>query len=114
MLTASEYKQDKKIVRYISINLFAFFVSIYLLSASGPNFYNSEAGELRLQVAQSIVEKYDLSIPEDIAVRGADGRYYSWMGIGSALLAVPFYVIGKLIPKRIDLFQLFSCVIPAP
>jgi len=72
-------------------------LSIYLLTASGFNIYHTDAGKLRTEVAKSIVERQDLSVPEGIGMKGDDGREYSWTGIGSALLAVPFYMAGKII-----------------
>jgi hypothetical protein len=86
---------DKKKNRFIAYNLFLFFVCIYFLTASGPNFYNTDASQLRMEVARAIVERFDLNVPEDIGMRGYDGRYYSWVGIGSALLAIPFYLAGN-------------------
>ena len=81
--------------RFIVFNLFIFFLSIYLLTAAGTNFYNMDTSILRLQVAKSLIESSDLSVPDGL--KGVDGRHFSWFGIGSALLAVPFYIIGKLI-----------------
>ncbi|MCK4826679.1 glycosyltransferase family 39 protein, partial [bacterium] len=48
-------------------------------------------------VARSIVERFDLSIPSGMGVRGADGREYSWFGIGSVILIVPLHIIGKTV-----------------
>ena len=61
------------------------------------NFYNTDASILRIAVVKSIFERADLSVPEDIGMRGVDGKSYSWLGIGSALLAVPFYIAGQII-----------------
>lgn len=87
---------DKKRIRLIAFNLFVFFLAIYHLTAS-PNIYNTDAGELRIEVARSIVEKFDFNVPEGRGITGIDGRDYSWVGIGSAFLAVPFYIAGKFI-----------------
>jgi 4-amino-4-deoxy-L-arabinose transferase-like glycosyltransferase len=91
----SELNKEKKTIRFIALNLFILFLSIYLLTAPGVNFYYTDTSVMRLQVAKSIIERLDVSVPEGL--RGADGRDYSWFGIGSALLAIPFYIIGKLI-----------------
>jgi uncharacterized membrane protein len=48
-------------------------------------------------VTQTIVERFDLSIPDGQGIKGADGRDYSWFGIGLSVLAIPFYIIGKYI-----------------
>jgi len=90
------FKENKE-ERPIAFKLFVFFIVIYLLTASGLNFYHIDASELHIEVTRSLIERFDLSVPETVGMRGADGRYYSWLGIGSALLAVPFYIIGKLI-----------------
>ena len=50
---------------------------------------------LRYQVTTSIVEKYDLSVPNGFGVKGKDGRFYSFYGLGWSVLAVPFYILGK-------------------
>jgi len=84
-------------VRLIIFYLFTFFIAVYFLSTSIRNFYNTEASQLRFQVTKSIVERFDLSVPEGTGMRGSDGREYSWLGVGSAILAVPFYIAGKLI-----------------
>jgi hypothetical protein len=92
----SEHRKEKKIIIFVCLNLFALFASVYLLSGSGPNFYNTDASELRIQVAKSIIENANLSVPKGMGVQGADGRDYSWLGIGSVLIAVPFYIAVKL------------------
>lgn len=89
--------QENKKVRFIAFNLFIFSLSIYLLTASVFNIYHTDAGKLRIAVVKSIVERQDLSVPEGIGMKGNDGREYSWAGIGSALLAVPFYMAGEII-----------------
>jgi len=88
--------EEHRIVKHTAFTLFVFFILIYLLTASGLNFYHIDASELHLEVTKSLIERFDLSVPERVGMRGADGRYYSWLGIGFALLAIPFYTIGKL------------------
>lgn len=66
---------------------------VYLLTASGLNTYYADVSQLRIDVTRSIVERWDLSVPA--GMRGLDGRQYSWFGIGSSLLAIPFYVAAK-------------------
>lgn len=91
-----EHKKENKMLRFIAFNLFAFFVSVYLFSAFGNNICETDASQARYLVTRSIVEKFDLSIPDGLGVRGADGRDYSWFGIGYSALAIPFYFAGKL------------------
>ncbi|MDD2336675.1 MAG: hypothetical protein PHD01_08860 [Geobacteraceae bacterium] len=51
---------------------------------------------MRNEIVKSIIEKGDLSVPSGKGIRGADGRDYSWFGIGSALISLPLYVSGKI------------------
>src|SRR4030042_2375704 len=100
-------------VRHVAFTLFVFFVLIYLLTASVLIFYYIDAGKLHIEVTRSLIERFDLSVPERIGMRGADGRYYSWLGIGFALLDTPFYVIGKLIGTSEIVFSLINQIICA-
>ncbi|HOI16702.1 MAG TPA: glycosyltransferase family 39 protein [Geobacteraceae bacterium] len=74
--------------------IIALFVSVYLLTASGMQ--NSDVGGLRLEVVASILERHDLNVPAGMGMTGADGREYSWFGIGSVLLSLPLYLLGKI------------------
>lgn len=94
---------DRKRIRFIAFYLFIFFLAIYLLTASPNNIYNTDAGELRVEVARSIVERLDFNVPEGRGIKGIDGRDYSWVGIGSALLAVPFYIAGNFFGGQPDI-----------
>jgi len=88
-------KNRGKTVWFISLNLFLFFTAIYLLTSSYTSVYDTDASNARYQVTKSIVERFDLSMPTGMGVKGIDGRDYSWFGLGNSLLAVPFYIIGK-------------------
>jgi 4-amino-4-deoxy-L-arabinose transferase-like glycosyltransferase len=108
-----EHKQErKKTVRFIAFKLFGFFVAVYILT-SGFNFYGTDAGQLRIEVARSIIERFDLSIPDGIGIKGTDGREYSWVGIGSALLAVPFFIAGKLIGSPENAVSIMNQIVGA-
>jgi hypothetical protein len=87
--------ERNKVPRFVAFNLFLFFFSIYLLTASGLNFYNTDSSQMQIGVTKSIVENFDISVTNRIGIIGADGRKYSWLGIGSSIVAIPFYVIGK-------------------
>lgn len=80
--------------KLIIFYLFALFVAIYLLTSSGTIF--SDVGLTRLEVVKSIVERFDVSIQDGMGMKGADGRDYSWFSVGSVLLAIPFYFVGKV------------------
>jgi 4-amino-4-deoxy-L-arabinose transferase-like glycosyltransferase len=85
--------------RIIAIYLFTFVFCIYFLSIS--NTFDIEQHGQRFQVAKSIVEKGDLSVPEStISIRGLDGRSYSLYGLGWSILAVPFYMGGKFFGRN--------------
>jgi Dolichyl-phosphate-mannose-protein mannosyltransferase len=73
--------------------LFVLFAAIYLATASGYTL--SDAGQLRVEVARAIVERGEVSVPADMGIRGRDGNYYSWFGIGPVLSALPLYCAGK-------------------
>lgn len=92
-------KINNKVERSFMVNLFIFIFSIYFLTASIYNIVLTDAGQLRIEVAKSIVERLDLSIPKGEGLKGIDGRDYSWLGIGSALMSVPFYMFAKLIDR---------------
>lgn len=83
-------------MRSIPLNLFVLTFSIYILTGSENYCFHSDASYLRYEVAESIMERSDVSISDGLGVRGKDGRDYSWLALGSALLATPFYLMGKL------------------
>jgi hypothetical protein len=83
---------------FLSIHLFIFSLSVYLLSASDASTYgNVDAWQLRFEVVKSIVERFDITVPNNMGMTGADGRAYSLDSIGSALLAIPFYTLANYI-----------------
>lgn len=76
--------------------LFAFFFAIYLLTMSGLG--SVDVAQLRIEVAKSIVDRLDVVVPPPpgFGITGKDGRDYSWFGIGSVILALPLFVVGKV------------------
>lgn len=87
--------------------IFALLLSIYLLTAAG--IQHSDVGGLRHEVARSIVDRFDVDVPCGRGVVGVDGREYSWFGIGSILLTLPMYIIGKVFEIQPDnLLLLFN------
>jgi len=97
LLQMISLKEKSKKIHFIVLYLFLFFFAVYLITSSHSTVNNTDASNARYQVTKSIVEKYDLSIPKGMGVEGIDGRDYSWFGLGSSALSIPFYVIGKLI-----------------
>jgi hypothetical protein len=80
----SEHLKDNKNIRSIAFKLFIFFVAVYLLTSSGPNFNRTDASLARYHVTQSIVERFDLSIPDGYGIKGADGWQYHSILSGNA------------------------------
>jgi hypothetical protein len=95
---------EDKIVKMIAIYLFIFVVSVYLISISWPNIRFVDHYYERYEVTESIVERYDLSIPENYGIKGSDGRHYSLYGLGWSALAVPFYIIGDFLGRGSENF----------
>lgn len=83
-------------VNSIAFKVYILFFSIYFLtnSAFAPTYI--DVGHLRMEVARSIVERFDISVPTGLGIQGIDGKEYSWFPIGSVLLSLPFYLAGKL------------------
>lgn len=92
-----EHRKEKNITKFIALNLILFFVTVYWLTSSDIMVYDTDHSAARYEVTKSLVERFDLSVPEGLGFRGIDGREYSWYGLGQSLLAVPFYIIGKTI-----------------
>jgi hypothetical protein len=79
---------------HISVNLFIFLFSLYLVTAPGY-VYEADVSQLRMAVAGSLIDRFDLSVTPDIGLRGTDGRSYSWFGLAPAIMVVPCYLAGK-------------------
>ncbi len=77
--------------------LFLFFISIYFFTLSGVIQYGDEAE--KYLVAQSIFERHDFSF-RPTAMRnevGTGGRSFSVYELGTSLLQVPLYALGRLL-----------------
>jgi len=81
----------------IVVHLIIFVFSLYMITASIPQFRLTDQSFVRYEVTSAIVEKHDLAISSGHGVQGKDGRYYSYYGLGWSVLAVPFYMVGKFI-----------------
>jgi len=93
----SEHSDKNTGLLFIAFHLFIFFICIYFLTASGPGFYHGyDLWQLRLEVMKSIVERFDIAVPEGIGIIGTDGRAYSLDSIGSALVGLPVYLVAKI------------------
>lgn len=80
----------------IAVYLFIFFVAIYVLTTSVLNVHQFDVSIMRSEVVESIIERFDLAVPNGTGVEGIDGRDYSWFGLGSALLYLPFCIMAKI------------------
>ncbi len=86
-------------IKIVAIYLYISIVSVYMISISFPNVQFIDQYSQRCEVAKSIVERLDLSIPEGTGIKGIDGRDYSLYGLGWSAIAIPFYVVGKTLGK---------------
>jgi len=80
----------------LALQLFTFFFAIYVLTSSFISMSLFDVSIMRLEVAKSIFERFDLDVPAGKGVVGIDGRDYSWFGIGSVLLSFPLYALAKI------------------
>jgi len=82
----------------VSANLFVFYLSIYLLTASGLNILQTDVSTSRYEITKAVVERFDLAISPGtgLGIQGVDGREYTQFGIGSVLVVLPFFIFGKL------------------
>ncbi|MCE9593377.1 MAG: hypothetical protein K8S98_04215 [Planctomycetes bacterium] len=95
--------RERSLDRRAAWALFLCLAALYLATAVGlPD--NPDA-EVEFQTARSLVREQSLALgdtPEARAiealgfdvVRGVDGGVYAWFGVGQALVAAPFYVLG--------------------
>lgn len=79
-----------------SAKLFAFFACLYILTYKAS--LTAIDGIMMYETTQSMVDRGSLAIVRaDIGVPGRDGLYYSFYGIGTSLVQIPFYLVGKLL-----------------
>ncbi len=84
-------------MKHVSTIFFAVLMA-YLATAGGHLYSPDE--EILFRVTQSLYEERDLSIRAlggFATRRGTDGKEYAQYGIGQAILALPFYAVGKAI-----------------
>ena len=102
--------------RTLARSVFLLLVAIYTATFTGLPEHD---GEVEFQTVSSLVRNQDLAlggtdeadyiVERGFAVReGAgekQGRYYSWFGIGQAIVGVPFYVAGRGLSKLLPRFE---------
>ncbi len=86
--------------RWLGLKVFLFFLSLYLLTTGG-GIVSSDGNTMFLLTA-SIVEDHSVSIPYGNGYTGPDGKLYPKAGIGQAVLAAPFYIMGRAIFNASD------------
>ncbi len=93
-----------------------FFLSLYLFTASGHLYVLDET--LIAFLTKRIVEDKSLSLPDSFypisppPVIGRDNKLYSPCGIAQSILAIPFYLFGKLIDMAFDLDKIVGINYP--
>jgi hypothetical protein len=77
------------------LTLFLFFLSIYALTGQGS--IQSADGKIMFLLTQSLVEDQSVSFSEAVTTNDDSGPKYSKYGLGMSVLAIPFYLVGKLL-----------------
>ncbi len=85
--------------------IFTFFFLIYLFTSSN-NALNTDVGYARYEVLKSFFDNGTLALNSNFGTRGVDGRFYSPWGIGSIIVGIPFYLLGKLAGISPDSFMI--------
>ena len=79
----------------IQLLLFLFFLSIYILTGQGS--IQSVDGKIMFFLTQAMVENQSVSFSEVVSIEGASGPQFSKYGLGMSVLAIPFYIFGKVL-----------------
>jgi len=79
----------------IHLALFLFFFSVYVLTGQGS--IQSADGKIMFLLTQAIVENHSVSFSEIVSLSDTPGPQYSKYGLGMSVLAIPFYLFGKLL-----------------
>lgn len=79
----------------IHLTLFLFFLSVYALTGQGS--IQSADGKIMYLLTQAMVENQSVSFSEQVTLADSPGPQYSKYGLGMSVLAVPFYLLGKVL-----------------
>ena len=79
----------------IHLMLFLFFFSVYALTGQGS--IQSVDGKIMFLLTQAMVENHSVSFSEIVSLSDTPGPQYSKYGLGMSVLAIPFYLFGKLL-----------------
>ena len=77
------------------LTLFLFFFSVYVLTGQGS--IQSADGKIMFLLTQAMVENHSVSFSEIVSLSDTPGPQYSKYGLGISVLAIPFYLFGKLL-----------------
>lgn len=95
-----------------SLLLFVFFLMVFLSVSSG--IIASSDGVTIFNVTQAMVERGEISVSGENVAVGVGGKDYSRYGIALSVVAIPFYLLGKLIvtfvPAHLSLLVLKGSV----
>jgi hypothetical protein len=78
-----------------TLRVFLFFLTAFLSVSSG--IIASSDGVTIFNVTQAIVERGEISVSGDNVSIGVGGKLYSRYGIGLSAVAIPLYLLGKLV-----------------
>ena len=81
--------------------LFLFFVSLYFLTGQGS--IQSSDGKIMYFLAQAMVEDQSLSFSESVTHLENQEPQYSKYGFGMSVLAIPFYIFGKVLSALLEI-----------
>ncbi len=79
----------------VHLALFLFFFSVYVLTGQGS--IQSADGKIMFLLTQAMVENHSVSFSEIVSLSDTPGPQYSKYGLGMSVLAIPFYLFGKLL-----------------
>jgi hypothetical protein len=75
--------------------LFIFFFSIFALTGQGS--IQSADGKIMFFLTQAMVENQSVSFSEVVSMESTSGPQFSKYGLGMSVLAIPFYIFGKVL-----------------
>jgi len=81
--------------------VFLFFFSIYVLTGQGS--IQSADGKIMFFLTKSMVENQSISFAEVVSSQDAIGPQYSKYGLGMSVLAIPFYLAGKVLSSLLGI-----------
>jgi hypothetical protein len=91
-----------------TLRIFIFFLTAFLSVSSG--IIASSDGVTIFNVTQAIVERGEISVSGDNVAIGVRGKLYAKSGIALSVVAIPMYLLGKLltlfIPERLHILTL--------